>query len=519
MVDGTVEKKKETELNAAVVRIAAVCAAFVFGSTIGRVEAAPETLVHALSRCDGSFFHTVFQRRRTFAPNVALRVLDGEATFALPKNDLGDPKQSVQFRTPIADGSLRLAAYFDESPVLGYTWGFYIKGKVDDVVRALRPTLYHAQRLHFAKGANAYVAIDAWQDGHWEPENNDFTAGRASGDLAERGFLVESGGDEWSGYTSVACTLQGTFTKEMVHSLRPDLALDQPQSAGRVLPFTPPFGWVGLQKTNEAPRPAAAQTWLDKSPVMAAIQPSSVTLSTDSAAVSLAKQIDDRVAQLARLGKKVRERRSSSMCGMPASVISYSERYHAHDLALEETEVIDHDIGYTAVYVRDISAPSDAAIEKSIETMCPAAINAGLLPALPQGWVGRSHALFQSEGLWLSSGGSSIQLHSTSQSAALSSFVPLNILEGAFAEDGGTSSVVVDGPTSGTVCGVPAMLATLHVAYGEYNLVLKQEAILTKDRLFILTYVRPEVVVLGVPLSRDAPVALAALEKLCPIPR
>jgi len=197
-------------------------------SAFGANPPPSDRILSDLSRCDRTFFATLGQHAGEYASNPHFRTSGTDGYFAVA--DRSDQKLSIRkFSPPLKIGSFDAVAYFDEVFVmrgnsLSVSWGFIVRAPIKDVVAATRSLLWDAQRLR--QDDIVYVRSELWthpkKDAGWEKVETVGGQVPRPGTV-ERVLLIEPY-EEDASLTRFGCSLQGSVTKEMLKTERPDLA-------------------------------------------------------------------------------------------------------------------------------------------------------------------------------------------------------------------------------------------------------------------------------------------------------
>lgn len=182
-----------------------------------------------LSRCDSTFFATLGQRAGEYSSNTYFRTNGSLGYFQVV--DRSDSKLSIRkFPAAVKFGGLEATAYFDEVFDMGesglfVSWGFLFHAPIAEVVSTLRPLLWEGQRLR--QDDSVFVRSEVWTHGKkelgWEKVSTGGGQVPKAGTV-ERVLLIEPFEDDAS-FTRFGCSLQGTVTREMLRSERPDLGI------------------------------------------------------------------------------------------------------------------------------------------------------------------------------------------------------------------------------------------------------------------------------------------------------
>ncbi|GEM_PF-2434386 len=183
-----------------------------------------------LSRCDSAFFATLGKRDGEYSSNPYFRVSGSNGYFKVA--DRSDSELNIRKLTPsLMFSGLEAVAYFDEildiegGGVIVF-WGFLFRAPINDVVTSTQSLLWEGQRLR--KDGRVFVRSEVWTHGSekrdWEKIAT-FGGQRPKHGTVERVLLIEPFEGDPS-LTRFGCSLQGTVTREMLRSERPDLGIN-----------------------------------------------------------------------------------------------------------------------------------------------------------------------------------------------------------------------------------------------------------------------------------------------------
>lgn len=190
-----------------------------------------DDILAALSRCDATFFSTLKQQASRLSATAQYEITGEHARFSVP-NRFGEETSTGPLQPTVKLGPFDAVAYFDElwtMPSGGrfVAWGFVLNANVDDVMKALRPTIWESQRV--VQAGPAFVRSELWE--HAKPDLGWQKVLTESGEprpgTVERVLLVEPY-ERAPGQTRFGCSIQGAITREMAQALRPDLPMGPP---------------------------------------------------------------------------------------------------------------------------------------------------------------------------------------------------------------------------------------------------------------------------------------------------
>lgn len=206
---------------------------FIFGliTTSAFAASAPQSdrVLGDLSRCDSTFFATLGQHATEYATNPHFRTQGALGYFQVA--DRGDMKLSVRrFPAPMSFGALDAVAYFDEMVTMGehqafVSWGFLLRAPIRDVVSSTQSLIWEGQRLR--QDDAIFVRSEVWTHGKTDAgwERTATVGGQVpKPGTVERVLMIEPYEDDAS-LTRFGCSLQGSVTREMLRSERPDLGI------------------------------------------------------------------------------------------------------------------------------------------------------------------------------------------------------------------------------------------------------------------------------------------------------
>ncbi|MFG6490203.1 hypothetical protein ACG04R_26260 [Roseateles sp. BYS78W] len=193
---------------------------------------AQASLVSSLSRCDAAFFQQLSTQKEALRPQAEIKPRAAASSFIVPS--LTQPGSSrVTFGQPLRLHGLEIVGYLDElTPIPGgvdVSWGFLVRGKLADVVAALKGVIWDGQRLRQQSQDDMpyFVRSEIWRhekpDSGWAKEAT--VNGPPKPGTVERVFMIETDEDD-HGLVRAACSLQGDVTREMLQDLRPDFPVD-----------------------------------------------------------------------------------------------------------------------------------------------------------------------------------------------------------------------------------------------------------------------------------------------------
>ncbi len=182
-----------------------------------------------LSRCNGAFFTTLGKSDGEYSSNPHFRVSGSNGYFRVA--DRSDSELWIRELKPsLMFGGLEAVAYFDEIfDIEGggviVAWGFLFRAPINDVVTSTQSLLWEGQRLR--KDGRFFVRTEVWTHGSekrgWKKIAT-FRGQRPEPGTVERVLLIQPFEDDPS-LTRFGCSLQGTVTREMLRSERPDIGM------------------------------------------------------------------------------------------------------------------------------------------------------------------------------------------------------------------------------------------------------------------------------------------------------
>lgn len=194
-----------------------------------------DAILADLSRCDATFFKTLKSKAALLSGSGQYEVMGNYAHFKVA-NRFADAGSTTTLEPPIKVDMFEAVAYFDELWTMNgggrfVAWGFVLNAKPEDVVRALRPLVWDNQRL-VADGA-AFVRSELWENEKselgWQRVRTE--SGEPKPGTVERVLMIEPY-ERVPGQTRVGCSIQGAITRDMIESMRPDLAQTLPPARG-----------------------------------------------------------------------------------------------------------------------------------------------------------------------------------------------------------------------------------------------------------------------------------------------
>ena len=190
---------------------------------------APEKLFAALTRCDGAFFESMRSLREELAPQGRLDERGRSVTWLVP--EITHPTESrVFFNSPLKVNGLEMIGYYDEliriPGGVAVSWGFLVSSNIPDANAKLRALVWDTSRLR--QGEGYFVRSEIWSHSNsaagWAREASE--PGPPKPGTVERVFMIEPYDGE-TAYVRAGCSLQGSITREMVGTIRPDLPLQE----------------------------------------------------------------------------------------------------------------------------------------------------------------------------------------------------------------------------------------------------------------------------------------------------
>jgi len=195
-------------------------------------EAPPEDVILAdLSRCDATFFRTLKNKSQLIAGVLQYETSGNYAHFKVP-NRFADEESTSKLTPSVKIGSFEAVAYFDELWSMNaggrfVAWGFVLNAKPEDVMRTLRPLIWDNQRV--AAHGPAFVRSELWENSKnelgWQKVQTE--SGEPKPGTVERVLLIEPY-ERTPGQTRIGCSIQGSISREMIETIRPDLPLGKP---------------------------------------------------------------------------------------------------------------------------------------------------------------------------------------------------------------------------------------------------------------------------------------------------
>ena len=201
-----------------------VLAASSASATGSSSESASEAL-RLFARCDASLFNALKEKPNLFGTAVEVKNRGKAATIAV-ENPLAQKGRDQVFRKPLDVDGLRLLAWHDEVSYdveLGgfLYWGFKAEGSVNAVAEKINAILPASGKL--VNDGNAWARAEIRMVGDpvdsWRPSDTSPGKMTPQGSV-ERVLMLDS---DAAGLVYVLCTLQGSITPSLLHSLRPDL--------------------------------------------------------------------------------------------------------------------------------------------------------------------------------------------------------------------------------------------------------------------------------------------------------
>lgn len=204
--------------------------ALCFATTAAHAANVPQTdrVLADLSRCDATFFKTLGEHVVQYSTNPFFQLKGAYGSFQV--EDRRDPNANVRTLTPaIQLNNLEAVAYFDEVSSFGNTtflfWGFLLRANMDEVLAATRPVIWDSQRLKAED--NVFVRsemMDLSEKEHiWKKVATTGNQAPRPGTV-ERVLLIEPYEKDAS-LIRFGCSIQGTLTKELIRTERPDIQL------------------------------------------------------------------------------------------------------------------------------------------------------------------------------------------------------------------------------------------------------------------------------------------------------
>jgi hypothetical protein len=201
-----------------------------FATTTAYAANAPQAdqLLADLSRCDATFFETLGQRVVQYSTNPYFQLNGIYGSFQV--EDRRDPDTNIRTLTPSLQlNNLEAVAYFDELSQFGNTtflfWGFLLRASMNDVLTATRPVIWDSQRLKAED--NIFVRSEIMDLNDKVPTWKKIaTVGNQAPRVGtiERVLLIEPY-EKDPRLIRFGCSIQGTLTKELIRSERPDIRL------------------------------------------------------------------------------------------------------------------------------------------------------------------------------------------------------------------------------------------------------------------------------------------------------
>lgn len=194
-----------------------------------------DTILADLSRCDATFFKTLKSKAALLSGSGQYEVIGNYAHFKVA-NRFADAGSTTTLEPPIKVDMFDAVGYFDELWTMTgggrfVAWGFVLNAKPEDVVRALRPLVWDNQRL-VAEGPS-FTRSELWEHDKselgWQKVRTE--NGEPKPGTVERVLMIEPY-ERVPNQTRVGCSIQGSISRDMIESIRPDLVPTLPPARG-----------------------------------------------------------------------------------------------------------------------------------------------------------------------------------------------------------------------------------------------------------------------------------------------
>lgn len=187
---------------------------------------ATPTLVSALVNCDRGFFEAIYGERERLSEITQVKRRSESSSYIAVGDRFRIDSSAIRFLAPYQDGRLVLDGYFDEVEDIGageavYTWGFLVRGNLNEVSRALGPEILQAWSLH--REGDFFVRTEAWDGRHWQVASQEDGEDLPGDARVERVLFIEGAGPTAPTSVRIGCSLQGHVSAPMLASVRPDL--------------------------------------------------------------------------------------------------------------------------------------------------------------------------------------------------------------------------------------------------------------------------------------------------------